>query len=310
MKALRVIAGLHAGAWLPLAPGRYRIDRGETDGPATDGTLNLYDWTAPALVLVVDGRGVASETGEAWPELQPRRFGEVVLCTGDADQPWPTDAQLLQMLMAPEASGGPSATERMRSLSIRGAVVGAGLLVAVGALYGAATGNPPKLPPPEPALGAQWLSRSLLSQGLNELQVLQNRRVVSLGGLVSNAQQGRAVRLAVAEVQRSTGIAVLESWEVADEIAATIESALRAPGLKAHYLGAGRFEVLGKVADPALLEHAAPQLQRDLGANVRGIEFSLESIRTTPPFSVAMAADALQYSERPDGAKVFSVNKP
>jgi len=320
MKTLRVVAGLHGGACLPLPPGRYRIGRGQTDETAGEGSLNLYDWTAPPLALVVDEAGIRCGVGpvdpsaddtmpeaEAWPELQPRRFGEVVLCIGDSERPWPTDAQLLRMLVTPGTAGGPSTRAGTHSWAIRGTVVGAGLLVAVGALYGAATGSPPKLPPPEPALGAQWLSRSLLSQGLHELQVLQNRRVVSLSGLVSNAQQGRAVRVAVADVQRSTGISVLESWEVADEIASTIEGALRAPGLKAHYLGAGRFEVLGTVADPQQLQHAAPQLQKDLGANVRSIEFSLEPIRSTPPFSVAMSADALQYSERPDGAKVFSV---
>lgn len=323
MKALRVISGLHAGAWLPLGPGRYRIDSGEQAAQDPDSLLRLYDWTAAPLLLVVDAQDTistthaaqalvpgASEVGEVWAELQPRRYGEVVLCTGDTERPWPSDEQLLAMLRAPAPDARPSALAWMRSWSARAVVVGAGLLVAVGALYGAGTGSPPTLAPPQPALGAQWLSRSLANQNLHELEVRQDHREVVLSGLVRNAQQGQAVRMAVADVQRSTGVAVIESWEVADEIASTIESALRAPGLQAHYLGAGRFEVVGRVADPAQLQHAAPQLQKDLGANVRGIDFSLERIQTAHPFSTAMVADALQYSERPDGAKVFTVNKP
>jgi type III secretion protein D len=102
---------------------------------------------------------------------------------------------------------------------------------------------------------------------------------------------------------------VNQSWEVADVIATTIESALRVPGLHAAYLGGGRFAVSGTVPDPAQVLGAAPQLRKDLGANVRAIEFELSRIRTTAAFSAAVSADALHYSERPDGAKVFAEKK-
>lgn len=323
MKALRVIAGLHAGALLPLPPGRYRIDGGEQAASDAGNAFRLYDWTAAALVLVVDALGrlsivrpstaggsATAEEADAWPELQPRRYGEVVLCAGDTERPWPTDAHLLAMLEPSAGAQGRSPLAWIRSWSARGLVVGAGLLVAVGAIYGRSAGSKPDLPPPQPALGAQWLSRSLLSKGLDELEVHQERQDVSLTGLVRNAEQGQAVRAAVADVQRNTGIPVAESWEVADEIASTIESALRVPGLRAHYLGAGRFEVSGTVPAPDQLRSAAPQLQKDLGANVRGIEFLLERISKAPSFSVAVEADGLHYSERPDGAKVFAMKTP
>ncbi|MCZ2498197.1 hypothetical protein GN316_15635 [Xylophilus sp. Kf1] len=343
MKLLRVIAGLHAGACLTLAPGRYRIDdgahpasrRSELSDPAqateaaesavvqdAGSRLRLYDWTTAPLVLVVDGQGeiaafhsTASTEPDAamqaapWPDLQPRRYGEVVLCSGDADRPWPSDAHLLGMLRV-QASNGPAGPGWVRSWSARAVGVGTGLLVAVGALYGRSTGSPPVLPPPQPALGAQWLSRSLQSQGLHELEVRHDRRDVSLSGLVRDARQGQAVRMAVADVHHDTGIPVVESWQVAEEVASTIESALRAPGVHVRYLGTGRFEVAGTVADPAQLRNAAPQLQKDLGPNVRDIEFVLERIPKEALFSAAIAADALHYTQRPDGAKVFASRHP
>ena len=325
MKALRVVHGLHAGAWITLTPGSYCIGSGPGDPPPATRSataraeagavpIQLYDWTGPPLRLQVDAEGRITAEGPegaaAWPDFQPRRHGEVVLCTGDADAAWPDDASLMAALHAADGAGGRRALAGwLRSWGARGLVVGAGLLVAVGALYGQSGGGGQASPAPQPALGAQWLSRNLAARGLDELQVRQDRSEVLLSGLVHDARQGQAVRLAVADAERQTGVAVNQSWEVADVIAATIESALRVPGLHASYLGAGRFAVSGTVPDPVQVLEAAPQLRKDLGANVRAIEFELARIRTTAAFSAAVAADALHYSERPDGAKVFAEKK-
>ena len=323
MKALRVVHGLHAGAWLTLSPGRYRI--GNTDDAASVGQpgqaraesnavpIRLYDWTGPPLLLRVDAQGritADQPDGPApWPDLQPRRRGEVVLCTGDADGSWPSDARLMAMLRPAGIGGGLALAGWARSWGARAVVVGAGLLVAVGALYGQSGGGGQVSPAPQPAVAAQSLSRNLAGRGLDELQVRQDHSDVVLSGLVHDARQGQAVRLAVADVERQTGIVVMQTWEVADVIAATIESALRVPGLHAAYLGAGRFAVSGTVPEPVQVLEAAPQLRKDLGANVRAIEFELSRIRTSAAFSAAVAADALHYSERPDGAKVFAEKK-
>ncbi|QHJ00002.1 hypothetical protein GT347_19660 [Xylophilus rhododendri] len=318
--SLRVLLGLHAGASLPLVPGRYRIGAEEADADTADRSVVLLDWTLPPLTIEVDAAGavsLAAQEGEAdsavpqaWPELQARRFGEVVLCVGDSDGAWPSDAELLDCLQPGPVMARAVPAARPASWGMRAGLLGAGLLAAVTGLYGRSSGPPPHTPPPaRPEYGAQLLQQDLARRGLDELTVRPARDAVVLSGLVRDADQGRTVHTVVSELERSTGVAVLGQWEVADDIASTIEAALRQPGVNARYLGGGRFQVEGIVADPARLRAAGAPLVKDLGMNVKGIDFALERKARPSAFSAAIAADALRYAERPDGAKVFSRNE-
>ncbi|WPB57934.1 hypothetical protein [Xylophilus sp. GOD-11R] len=327
MKTLRVLAGLHAGARLALAPGLYRVGSSAiSDALSTpDATpIELLDWTEPMLSIAVDaagrvivlpsgdeatGQASQAAAGDAWADLVPRRFGDVVLCVGASDQPWPDDAQLVALLNKPVVGESSAPATRRASWGMRAGFIGAGLLAAVSALYGRSDAPTHQTPPARPEQAAQLLKQSLESRGFKELQVREERDAVILAGLVPDANAGRSVRSATLEVERTSGVPVVMQWEVADDIASTIEAALRLPGVHARYVGAGRFEIEGIVADPAAVRESAGPLTKDLGANVKGINFSLERRhRAAAPFSSAIVADALRYSERPDGAKVFQDN--
>ena len=321
MKTLRVLTGLHAGASLDLAAGRHRV--GAQEGPADEipaaGTSDivLFDWTASPLLLDIGADGTvtpvppaqadAQETlSPAWPDMQPRRFGNVVLCIGASDARWVSDADLLAELDEPAAQPMRKSVPGPSAWGARVGVLGAGLLVAVGALYGRAGSAAPEPPAPRPDHCVERLSRALAHEGLLELQVRRGKHEVLLSGLVRDNAQGRAVRIAVTDAESSTGVSVAQTWEVADDIAATIETALRSPGVHGRYLGAGRFQVEGRSADPQRVGQAVGQLQNDLGPNVKAIDLSIERIQVANPFSVAIAVGDLRYSERPDGAKVFA----
>lgn len=318
MKALRVLAGVHAGAGLSLAPGRYRIagTPSESTIDQADIPVTLIDWSTPPLVLMctADGPPVTQALGDdastsAWPDFEVRRFGDVVLCIGEADAQWPGDAELLARLTGTSPSRSPQRTSRLAaSWGTRAGFIGAGLLVVVGALYGRSGGAPLAPPALRPDFGAELLSRSLVERGLHELTVNVQRVEIVLSGLVRNADEAQAVRLATADIERRTGVPVAAHWEIADDIASTIEAALRQPGVRARYSGAGRFLVEGIVPDPGVLKASGAPLATDLGANVKGIDFALERKTHAVLFSSAIAADGLRYTERPDGAKVFSKN--
>lgn len=322
MKALRVLAGVHAGAGLSLAPGRYRIAGTPTE-PTIDQAeipVTLIDWSTLPLVLIsaADGPLLAEAPTDsasttsgtvAWPDFEVRRFGDVVLCIAEADAHWPGDAELLARLNDASPSRPAERVARLAtSWGIRAGFIGAGLLVAVGALYGRSDGAPLQPAPLRPDFGAELLSRSLADRGLHELTVNVQRVEIVLSGLVRNADEAQTVRFAMADIEQRTGVPVAAHWEIADDIASTIEAALRQPGVHARYTGAGRFLVEGIVPDPGVLSASGAPLAKDLGANVKGIDFALERKTNAILFSSAIAADGLRYTERLDGAKVFSKN--
>lgn len=323
MKSLRVLNGLHAGACQALAPGRYRIAAGGAEAPPEQGDapgvdalgITLLDWVGSPLLLHVTAGGPVQATTavdmqsepvpSCWPDHQPRRFGELVLCIGDDAASWPRDADLLALMaFHPVVPKLPRST-RPGAWGARAGMLGAGVLVTLGAFYGRAGTAAPEPPTARPDVVAHLLTQGLAGRGLDELQVTRERQDVVLSGLVQNAREAQLVRLAVAVVEQSTGMPIVSQWEVADDVASTIVAALRAPGVHARYAGAGRFRVEGVVADPVGLSATGGALAKDLGSNVKGIDFALLRRQKSSPFSSAVASGELRYSERPDGAKVF-----
>jgi len=328
MTAFHVLTGLHAGASLSLAPGRYRVS-GEAESNGADRTsavarITLFDWSSAPLNFQVDGHGMVmicsqedvSELAfaDAWPMRQTRCFGTVTLClqpdggsgeTEDSPRSLSGRSFSSAATVRKPAAAASSTARASSSWGTRAGFVGAGLLVAVSALYGH-TGTPPPELRAQSGFDCEWLEQNLATRGLHELRVEKENDAIVVSGLVRNVAEGQSARIAAAEFLRSSAGPIVARWEVADVIASTIETALRHPGVHAVYDGDGRFSVQGLVADPEAFRSAAEPLRKDLGPNVRNLEFAVHAAHRPVPVNAAIAAGALHYSERTDGAKVFS----
>src|SRR5205085_8139893 len=98
MKQLRILTGRHAGAHLRLTHRRYALGAGD------DSDVQISDWKQQPVILTVDedndvirmaieaaGAGAARRE-TVLEDYMPRRFDDIVLCVGAADDhAWPGD---------------------------------------------------------------------------------------------------------------------------------------------------------------------------------------------------------------------------
>lgn len=330
MTILCVLSGLHAGASLSLGQGRYRISSEPTikthDPTPTVIGITLVDWTDAPFEFQTDSQGVVlvgrdlrnaqAALTVKWLLEQKKSFGAVTLCLRDGEvKGLDGDMQATSSgyLTTFVAAGNHTTFDHsprgrvIKSWGARACIVGTGLLVAVSALYGHARSFQAQ-PPDKAGFDCEWFTDNLQTRGLHELKVQKENDVVVLSGLVNNAAQGQSARSATIEFLRGSHASVVARWEVADEIASTIRTALRQPGINAVYEGQGRFRVEGSVNDPQAFQGIAAPLLKDLGPNVKGLDFLLRTVEHAVPVNAAIVAGPLHYSERHDGAKVFSRN--
>lgn len=109
-KQIRILTGCHAGARLDLHHGVWRL------GNDIDADIQISDWQGEPMVIACleDGSvsfGPASAGQASTPgavplrDLVAQRYGDVVLCVGPSDAPWPSDMTLLQAMLSPDAKG-------------------------------------------------------------------------------------------------------------------------------------------------------------------------------------------------------------
>jgi type III secretion protein D len=124
MKQLRVLTGRHAGTQLMLSASMYRIDSSE------QADIQLTDWQSEPLVLELqetDSVVTVTFTSQAADESQPaarelladfvpKRFGDVVLCVGPMHAQWPSDVELLELLMRPVVKAVEAVNDQRRDL--------------------------------------------------------------------------------------------------------------------------------------------------------------------------------------------------
>lgn len=322
-KILRVLSGVHAGADIALAPGRYSLGAPAAAALASEGAasdaggapqrIGLLDWRGGDCSLAIDaGDGscrIASlaPPGDAptvWNEFEPARLGGLLLCVGDSALAWPDDATLLARAgsqHAPAPGGGVGRGLRERAgYALTG--LGIGLLFTASTLFAGGERPPSRPLAPTTAQALQQLRTALQARGLAELAVESGHSGVAVTGFVRDAAEDALARTIVAaHAAPRAEIA----WEVASDVAAQIDAALRAPEVKTRYLGAGRFVAEGRAASVEGVEAVATQLRRDLGPQLRGLELAVRPLRHASPYAATMVADVLLYQERPDGTKRF-----
>ena len=104
-KELRILTGFHAGARIKLNPTTMSI------GAEATADILIQDWNEGTMQLATDAQdrvtiaaAGAAEAPSTLDDFAPRRFGDVVLCAGPQDAPWPSDVQLLETMLAAPAA--------------------------------------------------------------------------------------------------------------------------------------------------------------------------------------------------------------
>ncbi|RYX91573.1 MAG: hypothetical protein EOO28_25385 [Comamonadaceae bacterium] len=310
MKILRILTGPHAGARVALTDGRWTItgQQHAAQFPLV-GTLCLEGWSTHALVLdVVDGvcsivEPVPGESaglpyaGEtvAWQDLEPRRFGRTVLCTGEAGTAWPDDLALLSRLVQP---AGPAA------------------VTAPG------TGPVPLRPGMPGSRFGALLSR--IAPGGRYAVVMVC--VATLLALVtaSPANFAKSVRTTLRHDaffpadDAASAAAVLQasmSWRkpgsakgsLSDaEVLDIVRSALHGRGLTISSEGDGRLVIVGQAREPGQIKEIAGRLLQDLSPELKSLDVEALPAVARSRVSARLEAGNTAYAVRPDGTKMFS----
>lgn len=317
MKLLRILTGTHAGAQLQLAPGAHRIG---TDDAAD---IRLTDWRGADLWLtvsdagVVSAQAVASPTGAVDPgatsgpleqillvDFVPMQFEGTILCVGDESGVWPSDYELLSTLLAakPAAKASPL---RRRYLGIAAACFCVGAVIVTISVLSTAQMSRAALPPNGDD-HARRVTEALAAAHIDGLNAHAVGDTVVVTGMLGSSADDSAVRqllnrLAIAQVARQ--------YDVAPEIARSIEDSLGVPGARVQYGGAGRFVIKGSVGNKNALDSAIARIRADLDPNVKDIVADVSessggaNASDGLAYSEMLSADGVQYAQTPDGVK-------
>ncbi|ALK32525.1 hypothetical protein [Burkholderia plantarii] len=317
MKLLRILTGTHAGAQLQLAPGAHRIG---TDDAAD---IRLTDWRGADLWLtvsdtgVVSAQAVASPTGAVDPgatsgpleqillvDFVPMQFEGTILCVGDENGVWPSDYELLSTLLAakPAAKASPL---RRRYLGIAAACFCVGAVIVTISVLSTAQMSRAALPPNGDD-HARRVTEALAAAHIDGLNAHAVGDTVVVTGMLASSADDSAVRqllnrLAIAQVARQ--------YDVAPEVARSIEDSLGVPGARVQYGGAGRFVIKGSVGNKNALDSAIARIRADLDPNVKDIVADVSessggaNASDGLAYSEMLSADGVQYAQTPDGVK-------
>lgn len=335
MKQLRVLTGVHAGVHLPLSASTYRIAADE------QADIQLVDWHAEPLVLeltengqvlalasplngslnaapsamlnAASGAAVDEAAGASAPmaDFEPRRFGDVVLCVGPADAPWPSDIELMERLMrparavaeaaAPVIEAAATGSRRVLAWGLVAALTLGGLLVTVISRHAQAARAAVK---PEPLVGQVY--RAVSSAAIPEITVRAAGERVIVEGLLPDAAAAQTLRQLL---DRFPVERIEHRYASAADIAQSISDALDTPGLVVRYRDRGVFIVGGRAAHPDRVRDASTRVAADLAPLVRGIEVAVAPapVPESVPVGAMLATDGLQYVQTRDGAKHLSL---
>ncbi|WP_206956641.1 HrpD5 family protein [Trinickia acidisoli] len=322
-KEIRLLTGRHAGARIKFNPTLMRI------GNDREAEIQISDWDQPTMQLSQHDDGSltiarASDSGEpiALVDFKPHRFGNVVLCAGDADGQWPTDIALLETLLAPAPTPEPEsivvdealpATPFVRPKNRRNlhAVGVAG--VALLAIGGAGIALPAVLHPrmsgaqhgaaPQPSV--DQLQRALDRLHQADVAVTPQGGRFIVVGVVPDSTSETLVRTTLETIAPDRIV-----WRIGciDQIARDLQESLHDPALQVHYLGHREFGVSGVAKDTHAVQTTLAQMSADLAPMViRVAQQVTPDDRMAMPTSVAslLAVDDLQYVEADDGTKQF-----
>jgi type III secretion protein D len=332
MKLLRILTGVHAGAQLQLTPGTHRV------GADDDADIRLTDWRGADALLHVDASGVTSAQRVAAAAVQavdvadgqpavaeevvllvdfvPMQFDDMILCVGADDAVWPSDLDLLSMLLTRPAEAR-FAAERKKRRRYVGAVVACfalGIVIVAGSLLTTTQMSRAALPRNADDR-AQRVSEALTAAHVSGLRAHAVGNTVVVTGMVTSPADDDAVRNLLARIS-ATGIS--RNYDVAQNDARSIEDSLGVAGAHVRYLGDGNFAVTGAVSSRADLDAALARVRADLDSNVKNVvveaaeNTGIAAANPSPAsYSEMISSDDVRYAQTPDGVKhIYAIDPP
>jgi len=338
-RQLRILTGYHAGARLDLPTGRHVI------GADEQSDVQLSDWHGEPVAIAFQDDGtvtLASAAGTAEAPVALRDFvpvqrGDIVLCVGPTDAPWPAEVKLLESMFAPApvvgtpvgatASASPSTSTaatpspaptataprpRTRRRWLRVTVCALAATTAIGAAMAmsmtrvpkaSATVRTPELTPMQRRLAA--VEHTLKTSGQRDLKAVIAEDSIVVSGMVPTAADATTLRRALTQVD---GGHVSVRLSVAASITDDLRASLSDSGAEVSYTGDGVFRVGGTVRDPARARALIERMRGDYGTAVRRIDVDLagQAADTTPRnVHAALHVEGLRYYQLPDGTKNF-----
>jgi type III secretion protein D len=339
-KEIRLLTGRHAGARVALHAMPALI------GNDDESDIQISDWDQPvmrlsrreddSIVIAPNAEGAHADAGAAivMEDFKPRRFGNVVLCVGDADAQWPSDIELLETLLTPALSPSTSLAPFEAPLEApleapiestlpvepagsffarRGihaaAVVGIALMaIGCAGIALPAVLHPRGKTPQEaavPVATVAMLQRVLDRLHESDIAVTPMGAGFSVVGVVRDSTHDAPVRTALEAVAPGRIV-----WRLgcADQIARDLQESLHEPTLKVSYLGHREFAVTGVARNAATVRETLTRMSADLAPMVTRIDpqFALNDTISAPTnVESALAVDSLQYVEASDGTKQF-----
>ncbi len=316
MKLLRILTGVHAGAQLQLAPGTHRI------GADDDADIRLTDWRGAHALLHVDASGVVSaqrvaRDAQATPEevvllidFAPMQFDETILCIGLEDAQWPSDLELLSMLLTRPAETRVVDEHKKRRRYVGAAVACCtiGAVIVAGSLMTTMQMSRGAALPNTAEERARSITAALAAAHVSGLRAQAQGGNVAVTGMLSNPNDDQTVR---SILNRLSPAGVSRNYDVAQDQARSIEDALGVPGAHVRYLGAGEFAVAGTVKSLADLDIALARVRADLDSNVKTITVQATELSKSKEqqaaeavaYSEMISSNGVRYAQTPDGVK-------
>lgn len=334
-KEIRLLTGRHAGARIELISTLTRI------GNDSEAEIQISDWDQPTMQLSQhdDGSLTIADAGHhgepiLLEDFKPRRFGNVVLCAGDADATWPSDIELLETLLAPAPqpveepeppiqvdevlpATPPAVPKNRRTLHAVGlasvaalAIGGAGIALPavlhprMGGLAGfGGSSDPQHGVAPQPTV--EQIQRALDRLHQPDVAVTLQGGRFDVVGVVPDTTSETLVRTTLETIAPGRIV-----WHIGrvDQVTRDLQESLHDPALKVHYLGHREFGVSGVAKDARAVQTTLAQLSADLQPMVTRVTQEVTpDDRLAMPSSVEslLAVDDLQYVEAGDGAKQF-----
>lgn len=343
MKRLRILTGRHVGACLDLEPGRHTLGRGAdcdvliSDWPGEDMCVTVGDDGAVSMLACGSGAAASSPDDSAPSEagapfagsahepialldFEPHTFGEVVLCVGSVEGPWPANLELLgdalQTGVALRRRLARVVAAQLRRAPVRallGSVALGGLALALTPLLPSQSSLATPHAKPSLAQVQLQLLRALEGAGAPALSVQahQDAQTLEIAGLLDTTDKVGPLRAAINGV--ASPYPVIQRYSAADTLANDIHSAVGLAGAEVQHRGDGVFVFKAEVKDLAAARAAIDRVARDLSPLVKGIEqrlVLLETAKTELPILSAMTVGRVSVIQTRDGNKHIVMGAP
>jgi type III secretion protein D len=306
-------------------------------GARDDFDIYVGDWSFQAISLQVAADGSVQAQWPAGDELPvavpdsvlqddnyvfrfkpfaPVRFGAVIICVGSSTDPWPSDADILQLLFKPE----PPASESEQSAGLPSGlrkyvvIMTVALMACLGTITLATalrTSQPPKRAVSSIPLVDRVRQAVEQAGASRQLTVRQDGATVVVRGLLDTRDQATKVNQKIDALDEN--VKVVRQFRSAEDAADMIRESLSAFPLEIKKSGPASFSVEGRASDPARVKAILDGLQGDLTA--LGVTVTSEIKPATDRSGEGVTAvlvdeSGTSYTQTRDGVKHLMFKSP